>query len=72
MAVGERSLVTCEHDFAGPRDGHPKTTLDLRLISNVGNGIGFTPREVECLLFMVGIMALGLLLFLWREGVFAF
>ena len=70
MVAGERSLVACEHEFAGPRDGHPTTTLDLRLLANVGNGIGFTPRELKYMFFFAVIMVVGLVLFLWKEGVF--
>ena len=52
MAVGERSLVTCEHDFAGPRDGHPNDSNGLERLADLtqwhkAGRIGLFPDRIN-------------------------
>ena len=70
MRVGERALFTCEHEFAGPDNGHPPTTLDLRLIAITGDGVGLTPSEIRFGLAAAILFACGVICFLWKEGFF--
>ena len=70
MRVGERATITCNHEFAGPSDGHPTTTIDLRLISIVGDGAGLTTAEVKFCSFIAVIMVVGVLTILWKDGFF--
>jgi len=70
MRVGERALFTCDHEFAGPDNGHPQTTVDLRLIKISGDGVGMAPSEIRFFAVAAVLFACGVIAFLWREGFF--
>ena len=70
MKVGERAIVSCEAEFAGPQDGHPRTTLDLRLIAILGDGVGITPNEMRYIKAMSVFGFFFCVWFLYKEGFF--
>ena len=70
MKVGERAHVRCEKEFAGPDDGHAPTTLDLRLLSIDGDGVGWSPSEIRFLFTMLLLGVTIVVGFLWKEGFF--
>ena len=70
MRVGEHAVFTCEGDFAGPTENHPRVHLDLKLAANYGNGIGFTPSEWKIMTFFGILGAFIFFGFLYKEGFF--
>jgi hypothetical protein len=68
MKVGERALITCEHEFSGTdSEGVNRVTLEVTLLAIISRS-EVTMREYRTIGILGGLTILFAVLFQWKEG----